>query len=229
MENIKYFIEIGLSTAPVRRFSEKGSEEPLFPYKYVNIQVNELCFCPFCGEKINGYYCDCGAFEEALVKLQESHQDKSHESEFHKPCIKFVLRKPISEFQIKELSEDEIMKCGLDLWDNAVRHSDAFTEKSFLTTEAKWSVKDLFFLCKDLSSKKVYRLSTDNFDYTDKEISLGTFNTCHVPRNGRKDLIGNYSIEHRWIDIVKFKNWNDVCEVLKKIWLKSLAGSLAFR
>lgn len=229
MENIKYFIEIGLSTTSIRGFSKKSSGESLFPYKYVNIQVNELCFCPFCGEKVNDYNCDCGSFEEALLKLQESHQDKSHESEFHKSGIQFSFRKPISEFQIKELSEDEILECGLDLWDNAVRHSDAFTEKSFLTTEAKWNNNELFFLCKDLSTKKVYRLSTDNFDYKDEEISLGSLNTCYVPRNGRKDLIGNYSIEHHWNDIAKFKNWNDVCEVLKKIWLKLLAGSLAFR
>ena len=219
MGNIRHFFGIDLSTSSIRTFSKKDNGAILYPYKNVLISVSEVHICPFCGKRVHEFECDCRAFSKAFEKLQDSYGDNNHESCFHRSDfdLPVSLSKPVSEFKVKTLTKKEILDLGLDLWDDAIRHSDPLTDRSYLVTPATLEGKNLFFLCKDLISKSVYHLEIQDPEYKDKVIFLGIHSKRTVPgRNPRR--IGNYRFEYYWKDFKKFEDWNEVCKALKDVW-----------
>ena len=222
MENIKHFFGVDLTTSSIRTLSSEDSGEILYPYKYVAITVDEVHFCPFCGKSVQEFECDCKDFVKSFEKLQNSYGDTKHESCFHRSDFDFKIKlsKPISEFKIKNLTKEEILDLGFDVWDYATRHSDYLSNKSYLITPATQDDKNLFFLCKDLNSKRVYRFEILTPDYKDKQVYLGIYEQKMVSNTGGlvKRKIGNYHFEHSWRNLVKFEDWNDVCKALKKLW-----------
>ena len=217
MENIRHFFCVDLSTSSIRTLSKKDNGKLLYPYKDVVITVDEVHICPFCGKIVQNLECNCNRFKTAFAKLQDSCSDKEHDSCLHFPDsnIKSGFSKSISDFHVKVLSKDEILELGLDLWDFATRYTDRFSEKSYLVTPASQDGDKLFLLCKDLSSKKVYRFEIPMLNYKDKSIYLGVYEQKTVSHGGRK--LGNYHFEYYWRDLKEFEDWNGVCKVLKKI------------
>ena len=217
MENIKHFFSVDLSTSSIRNLSKRNNGKFLYPYKNVVITVTEVHICPFCGKIVDDFHCECKKFKSAFVKLQDSYSDEKHESRLHvAPLnINVSFSKSISDFKVKTLTKEEILKKGLDLWDFATRQTDRFSDKSYLVTSATRDGDKLFLLCKDLDSKEVYELETEIVDYKDKVVYLGIYGQRTIPGHSRR--IGDYSIEYYWKDLKEFEDWNAVCKALKKI------------
>ena len=229
MENIRHFFGVDLSTPPVRSLSKEDNGEFLSPYKEVVITIDEQHVCPFCGKPVDDFHCECRKFKSAFAKLQESCSDEKHKSRLHATPLnmKMSFSKSISDFKITPLTKEEILQKGLDLWDFAIRHTDRFSDRSYLVSPAVRDGNKLSFLCKDLLSKKVCQLEIDMIDYKDKTVYLGIYGQRTV--SGRSGRIGDYRIEYYWNDLKEFEDWNDVCKVLKKFWkLASDDLSLAF-
>lgn len=218
MENIRHFFGIDLSMSSIQTFSKKDNGIVLYPYEDVVISVSEVHICPFCGKIVQEFKCDCKPFTKAFEKLQNSYGDNNHEYRFHRSDFDFPisLSKSISEFKVKTLTKKEVLNLGLDLWDDATRHSDSLMDRSYLVTPATLEGENLFLLCKDLTSKSVYRFELLNFEYSDKPVYLGIRKSRTIP--GRDPLkIGGYRIEYYWKNFKKFEDWNEVCKALKKI------------
>lgn len=215
--NIRHFFGVDLSTPPIRNLSNKDNGKFLYPYKGVIITVNEQHVCPFCGKPVDDFHCECRKFKSAFARLQDSCSDEKHESRLHSSPlnIKMSFSKSISDFKITPLTKEEILQKGLDLWDFAIRHTDRFTDRSYLVTPAVQDGNKLSFLCKDLLSKKVCQLEVDMLEYEDKVIYLGIHGQRTVSGHSRK--IGDYRFECYWNDLKEFKDWNELCETLKKI------------
>lgn len=219
MENIRHFFGIKLSTPSIRSFLKKNNGGILYPYKNVVVSINEVHICPFCGKIVQGLECNCKAFEKAFVKLQNSYGDDKHESCFHRSdwdLIEVSIAKLISEFKIRTLTKKEILGLGLDLWDDSIRHTDDLSDRSYLVSPANLDGENLFFLCKDLVSKHVYRFEIPKLKYVDKPVYLGIHERKFIPGRDKR-RIGGYHIEYHWKDFKEFVDWNEVCKALKEI------------
>ena len=219
MENIKHYFGVDLSTSSIRTLSKKDNGALLYPYKNVVISIHEVHICPFCGKIVQDLYCDCKAFTKAVKKLQDFYGDKDHNSYLHHDDfnISIAISKSISEFKVKKLSKKEISALGPDVWDFATRHSDRFSDKSYLVTPAVQENDLIFLLCKDLNSKVVYRFELSIPEYKDKPIYLGIHKRKTVAGIGDKRKLGNYHFEYYWDNYVKYEDWNDVCKAITKI------------
>lgn len=217
MENIKHLFSVDLSTSSIRSLSKRDNGKFLYPYKNVVITVTEVHICPFCGKIVDDFHCECKKFKSAFAKLQNSYSDEKHESRLHVAPLNFKMSfsKSISDFNVRTLTKEEILDKGLDLWDFAIRHTDRFSDRSYLVTPAVQNGDKLFLLCKDLISKEVCEFETEMIDYNDKVVYLGIHEQRTIPGHSRR--IGDYRIECYWRDLKEFEDWNDVCKVLKKI------------
>ena len=218
MENIRRSFGINLSMPLIRTFSEKSKGDILYPYKNVSISISEMYICPFCGKGVHGFECDCKAFGEAFQKLQNSYGDEKHESCFHYSDIDFhaAISKSISEFTFVKLTKKEVSDLGSDLWDDSIRCVDDLADKSYLVNPATLDNGILYFHCKNLTSKSVYRFEIKDFEYKDKKIFLGVHIQRTIPgRDPRK--IGGYSFDYYWKDFRKFEDWNEICKALKEM------------
>jgi len=219
MENIKHFFEVDLKPSSTRTLSREDNGKLLYPYKDVVIIIHEVHICPFCGKIAQEFECDCKAFNQAFEKLQESYGDKDHKSRFHgpEPNIQCGMSKSISEFQVETLSMKEIDRLGRDLWDYAIRHTDRLSDRSYLVAPAMQEGDNLYIICKDLISKKVYRFETPIPDYKNKLVFLGVYVSKMVSNvQGLSRKIGNYHFEYFWKHLADFNDWNAVCEALRK-------------
>jgi len=221
MENIKHFFEVDLKPSSIRTLSRKDNGKLLYPYKDVTISVNEVYVCPFCGKNMEGFECECDKYNRAFKKLQKFYgDDKKRMSCFHGPELNLQcgISKSISEFKVKILKNKEVDKLGRDLWDYATRHTDRLSDRSYLVAPAMQDGDNLYIICKDLSSKKVYRFETTIPAYKDKSVFLGVYTTKTVPNvQGVTKKIGNYHFEYYWKHLADFDDWNAVCETLKKV------------
>jgi hypothetical protein len=119
---------------------------------------------------------------------------------------------------VKTLKNKEIDKLGRDVWDYATRHTDYLSDRSYLVAPAKHDGNNLYIICKDLTSKKVYRFETPIPAYKDKLVFLGVYVAKTVPNvQGISRKIGNYHFEYFWRHLADFDDWNAVCEALKKV------------
>lgn len=218
MENIRHSFGINLSMPSIRDFSKKSKGDILYPYKNVSISVSEVYICPFCGKDVHGFECDCKAFGEAFQKLQSSCGDEKHETCFHRSDFDFpvAFSKSISEFTFVKLTKKEVLDLGSDLWDDSIRCVDDLADKSYLVNPATLDNGILYFHCKNLTSKSVYRFEIRDFEYKDKKIFLGVHVQRTIPgRDPRK--IGGYSFDYYWKDFRKFEDWNEVCKALNEV------------
>lgn len=218
MDYIKHFFGVDLTASSIRTLSKKDNGALLYPYKNVVITIHEVHLCPFCEKVVQGFDCDCKAFKKALKKLQESYGDDKHESSIHGPelDIKYAISKSISDFQVKTLNIKEIDKLGRDVWDYANRYTDPLSDRSYLVTPASQKDNILYLICKDLTSKVVYRFETLKPEYTDKAVFLGIYERKIVANPGSRK-IGNYHFENHWRNLAEFENWNKACEALKNV------------
>jgi hypothetical protein len=220
MENIKHFFEVDLKPSSIRTLSREDNGKLLYPYKDVVISIHEVYVCPFCGKNMEGFVCECKKFNQAFKKLQKLYGDKDYKSCFHGPELNFQcgISKSISEFNVRILKNKEIDKLGRDLWDYATRHTDRLSDRSYLVAPAKQEGDNLYIICKDLTSKKVYRFETSIPAYKNKSVFLGIYVAKTVPNvQGITKKIGNYHFEYFWRHLADFDDWNAVCEALKKV------------
>ena len=218
MEYIKNQISIDLKSTAFQSFSSKDDGTLLYPYKNIEITTEETYYCPFCGSEINYLSCNCKRFKKALKKLQDSLGDSKHETSFHHPEFNHSpgIIKPISEFEVKELTKEEILSFGLDLWDSNIRYPDKFSDKEYMVSSIyEDSDNKFFFLCKDLKTKVVYKLRTEKPEHTNKKIILGVYAKRTIP--GDKERLGSYRFESYLKKFKEFNDWNEVCETLKKL------------
>jgi hypothetical protein len=221
MENIKHFFEVDLKPSSIRTLSRKDNGKLLHPYKDVVISIHEVYVCPFCGKTMEGFECKCKKFNQAFKRLQKLYGDnEDRKSCFHGPelNIQCGISKSISEFNVRILKNKEIDKLGRDVWDYATRHTDYLSDKSYLVAPAKQEGDNLYIICKDLTSKKVYRFETPLPAYKDKLVFLGVYVAKTVSNvQGISRKIGNYHFEYFWRHLADFDDWNAVCEALKKV------------
>lgn len=221
MGNIKHFFEVDLKPSSIRNLSRENNGKLLYPYKDVTISVNEVYVCPFCGKNMEGFECECDEYNRAFKRLQKFYgDDKKRMSCFHGPELNLQcgISKSISEFKVKILKNKEVDKFGRDLWDYAIRHTDRLSDRSYLVAPAMQEGDNLYIICKDLSSKKVYRFEIPIPAYKDKSVFLGVYTTKTVPNvQGVTKKIGNYHFEYYWKHLADFDDWNAVCEALKKV------------
>jgi len=218
MEYIKNQISIDLKSTAFQSFSSKDNGTLLYPYKNIEITTEETYYCPFCGNKINYLSCNCKEFKKALKQLQDSLEDSKHKTSFHHPEFNHSpgIIKPISEFEVKELTKEEILSFGLDLWDSNIRYPDNFSDKEYMVSSIyEDSDNKFFFLCKDLKTKIVYKLRTEKPEHTNKKIILGVYAKRTI--SGDKERLGSYRIESYLKKFKEFNDWKEVCETLKKL------------
>jgi len=217
MENIRHFFEVSLTTSSIWALSKKSNGKLLYPYKNVVITINEVHVCPFCGENVHDLKCNCNGFKNAFAKLQESLSDEAHVSALHvSNPIKPSFSRSISDFKVKTLTVQEILDLGNNLWDFANPYTDDISNRSYMVTPGYQEGDKFFILCKDLISKETYRFETKMIEFTNTPISLGIYGK-KIRSCGYKSRIGGYRIVHYWKDLKEFKDWNEVCKVLKKI------------
>ena len=212
---IKHSFDVKLGGVPIQIFPNENTGALLHPYKNVEISIREEYSCPFCGEVVHGFKCQCETFNQAFRKLQESRGDENHKSSFHGPelAINYGIIKSIPEFNVKTLNKEEILGFGLDVWDDAVRYSDRLSGESYAVTPATPDGENLFFLCKDLLAKHVYRFEIPKPEYKNRQICFGTLMQKTVS-DGSSEKLGNYHFEHYWKDFKTFEDWNEVCKTL---------------
>jgi hypothetical protein len=225
MEYISSLPEIELVTSCVRSFNEKPNGNKLFPFVSIHTKINDVYHCPFCDKEITYFNCSCNEFVNKLKKLQETLQDRNHESRLHheKYASTFVHSKSIiDEISLKPLSKKEISNLDPDFWDYAETFSDSMTKTAYMVSNANYDTDKLIFHIKNLQTKTVYQCTLDGIKHFHFKIYLGYYREKTVsngskrgPRGGR--LIGNYHIEKYWEDIAEFEDWDAFCKMLQSV------------
>ena len=219
MENIKYILEVRLIEDSVHGFPKNSTRTILYPFKDVEILVNEVQVCPFCGKPVRALNCNCKDFRENFVKMQKFYGDSEHKSKLHSGDVNLTVAfsKPISDFQFRTLDKKEISDLGADFWDFIDTQVDSLSSGYYKVSPVIHEGGEYFFVCKDLISKSVYRFEVPTFGYKSKEIYLGIYARKTVANLGSREMgkIGNYHFEYYWKNLISFKNWNDLCTSIK--------------
>ena len=219
MENIKYILEVRLIEHSIRGFSKDRTRAILYPFENMEILVNEVQICPFCGRPVRAFNCNCKDFQANLAKMQKFYGDAGHKSKLHSGDINLTLvfSKPISDFQFRTLGKEEISDLGTDFWDFVDTQVDSLSSGYYKVSPVIHEGGEYFFVCKDLISKSVYRFEVPTFGYKSKEIYLSIYGRKTVANlgAGEKGKIGNYHFEYYWKNLISFKNWNDLCTSIK--------------
>jgi len=220
MDHVIYSVRINLMPPFVRCPSKEKKQEHkiLHPYQSVRAIISESYICPFCGNIIKDFHCNCEEFQTAFKKLQEFQKDNSHKSELHYSPFHESLgyEKDIKSISLKELSKKDIEKLGPDIWDCATKFTDHFCESSYLVTAGEYVDNTVSFICKDIKTKKVYLCTMNDINFSGLNIRLGVWCEKTVS-DGAFDgemRCGNYHFESGYEDIVTFENWEQFCKIL---------------
>lgn len=220
MSHVIYSVDIELRPPLVRCPSEeeKQKDKDLYPYLYVGALVKETYVCPFCGNTLKEFHCNCEEFQTAFKKLQEFNKDFKHKSKLHYPefHVNIAYRKDIKEIDVKKLGKEDIGKLGPDFWDDATKVHDRECDYSYLVKNGEYKDNKITFICKDIQTKKVYQCTIDDIIFTGMKINLGVWRRKTVS-DGAFDgemRCGNYHFEDGYEDIVTFENWEQFCKIL---------------
>jgi len=185
------------------------------PFDKIEVYLNETYRCPFCGEYLDQYNLGCcDEFRSKLAKLQESYNDKKHESRLHFEAGGYLHNQDIDSLNLRQLSKEEILALGPDVWDYAERIEGC--EYAYFIANESFADNKVSFLCKDIQTKKVYQCITDEFtNFERKKTNLGVMRVKKISRDKK---LGNYGGHLRYLDnIASFENWDSFCEALVKM------------
>lgn len=221
MDYISISPDIKLVTSNIRSFHEKPDVNKLFPFIQVQVTINDVYHCPFCGKVIYGFNCSnlsCNEFTSKLNKLQEMLRDGDHKSRLHHKSHASILgySKSIKdEVSLKSLSKKETLNHGPDFWDAAELFSDSITKTSYWVSNANYDGDKVTFFVKDLQTKTVYQCSLDGIEHSHLQVFLGYYRQKTISHGGK--TLGNYHFEHYWENIAEFADWDAFCKMLKSV------------
>ena len=210
--------DIKLITSNVRSFYEKPDGNKLFPFTKVQVTINDVYHCPFCGKEINDFHCSCKDFNKKFAQLQDIFMDKEHESELHHENYASILgyAKNIKDkLSLRLLSKKKIAKFDPDFWDFAETFSDRMTQIACMVSNVNYDTDKITFFVKDLQTKAIYKCSLDDIKHSHLKIYLGYHRQKTISHGG--NTLGNYHFESYWEDIAEFGDWNAFCKMLKSV------------
>ena len=188
-------IDYHVSIDPVE--SDQSKEGSTHKVKSICVKIEETYYCPFCGEELDGFMCDCEDFKNSFRKLQEFLEDPDHKSvlSYANSCESMSFIRPFESLVAGEVTEDQVKVVS-----------------KFLDCDEDVVISN----CR----RVIFEPDYDNalLFLIEKE---GKLCLCAIKNVPLKPLSFSLGIRHRktghgktWSHIATFEDWNQFCRFL---------------
>lgn len=196
----------------ISNWGKKRSKNKFYPFDRVGFMLQEDIICPFCGKRLDYFYCHCKDWGEHFTHLQEWRGDVDHRSRLSYGLMGVRCRyvEPIANLTVNSLSRKKALELGPDFWDDATKYSNSWVNSVFMVSIGTYENGHIQFYCKNWFTKTVYLCEIDKELVPDK--------TSLVVSN-RPEYRGNSSpVRKPGVSqtIATFDTWQDFCTALKE-------------